>query len=143
MDFDPALEAQLAFQRAQAADELGSRWDEAAELETCFSSCEGPDAAAAYRSLIQLGQDHPAAEAFHEFLIYITWQQVTEQTIPAYFRQGARLADRFLAAPSARADASSLARVRALRGSFYEGLGETEQHELDEEFRRDRVKGGD
>lgn len=143
MDFDPALEAQLAFQRAQADGELGARWEEAEELEACFSSSEGPDASAAYRQLVQLGLEHPAAEAFHEFLIYITWQQVTTQTIPTYFRQGAQLADRFLAMPTTRTSARSLTCIRALQHSFYEGLGETTTHELDEEFRRDRVKGGD
>lgn len=143
MDFDPAIEAQLALQRARAHEELGERWDEAEELESRFSSSTGPEASEAYHRLIMLGGEFAKAWAFQEFLIYITWQQVTERTIPEYFRQGTRLCDRFLAQPHPHVTPRSLAQIRTLRRSFREGLGLRDQDELGEEFDRDTFKGGD
>ncbi len=143
MDFDPALEAQIALQRSRASDELGARWEDAETLEETFSSSAGPEASEAYHQLLRLGHDYPDAFAFQEFLIYITWQQVTERTVAEYFQQGLRLAEGFLAKPSPRCTPQSLEQIRALHRSFQEGLGQRDQHELDEEFRRDRVKGGD
>ncbi|MFO0773858.1 MAG: hypothetical protein U0172_04230 [Nitrospiraceae bacterium] len=143
MYFDPALEAQHALERSHITGEFGDEWDRVEELETQFSSSAGPDASAAYRELVALGDSYPKARHFLEFLVYISWQQVTEQTIPAYFRQGARLADRWLAQRRETDDPASTQRVELLKSSFYEGLGEKDSHELEDEFRRDRVKGGD
>ncbi len=143
MNFDPAIEAQIAFERARALGELSAEWERAEELEEIFSASAGAEATEAYRQLVDLGQGHSHAKSFHEFLIYITWQQVTERTVPEYFRLGARLCDVYLAAPASQTTAQSLAQVQTLRRSFREGLGLTEQDDLGEEFERDAFKGGD
>ena len=143
MNFDPALEAQIAFQRCRARAELGTRWEEAEELEATFSASTGPEASQAYRQLVTLGQAYPQASAYQEFLVYITWQQVTEQTVPEYFQAGARLCDQFLALTGSGATDQSREQVHTLRRSFREGLGLSDEDDLEVEFRRDTLKGGD
>ena len=143
MNFDPAIEAQLAFRRAQAAQELGSDWDLAEELEACFSSSAGAEASQAYHQLLSLGEQYQAASAFQEFLIYITWQQVTEQTIAAHFERGTQLCDRFLSRRHAGLSAQTLSQVQALHLSFRQGLGLSDQHDLAKDYERDTPKGGD
>ncbi len=143
MNFDPAIEAQIAFQRAHASGELSTEWARAEELEEIFSASAGAEAREAYRRLVELGQGHAQARSFHEFLIYITWQQVTEHTVPEYFRLGTRLCDSYLSAPAPQVTTQSLAQVQELRRSFREGLGLSDQDELGEEYERDAFKGGD
>lgn len=143
MNFDPALEAQLAFQRCRAHEELGDRWEEAEELEATFSSSAGPEASRAYHALVTLGQAYPQASAYQEFLVYISWQQVTERTVKEYFALGTRLCDQFLAHNGQDVTDRSRDQVHTLRRSFREGLGLSDENELEAEFRRDTPKGGD
>lgn len=143
MNFDPAIEAQLAFRRSQAAQELGSDWNLAEELEERFSSSAGAEASRAYRQLVSLGEQYEAAAAFQEFLIYITWQQVTEETIAEHFERGAILCDRFLNRRYDGLSAQTLSQVQALHLSFRQGLGLGDQHELAKDYERDTPKGGD
>ncbi|MER3423152.1 MAG: hypothetical protein C4293_07910 [Nitrospiraceae bacterium] len=89
MHFDPAIAAQQSFVRAQQAGELGDTLDAAVKAEEIFSASAGEEAKTAYELLQQIGeQQHHKARCFQEFLIYITWQQVTEETIPRHLRKG-------------------------------------------------------
>ena len=142
MQFDPALAAQESFAQAETANELGSDWDRAAEWEGMFSSNAGATAREAYEHLLGLLSRHPNAHAFHAFCIYITWQQVTEETIPRHFRTGAALCEAYLATPEGK-NTRDVAQIAELYGSFREGLGLKEEDETQREFRRDTVKGGD
>ena len=78
MQFDAALAAQDTFRRAEA--ELGSDWDTAVGLEDTFSSNAGSTAREAYNGLLTLATHYPEAHSFQAFCIFITWQQVTEET---------------------------------------------------------------
>jgi len=140
MHFDPALAARTAFQHAAA--ELGPDWTTALELEEVFSSSAGQDASDAYQALLQLAERHPGAHAFQAFCIYITWQQVTEHTIPRYFQTGLRLCDQYLLSSDGK-NGTDLANIQDLRDSFNAGLGMDQEDELQQEFRRDTPKGGD
>ena len=142
MQFDPALAAQEAFSQAETDNELGSDWENAVELEETFSSNAGATAREAYEQLLQLSARHPKAQAFQAFCIYITWQQVTEETIPRHFRTGVKLCEAYLAAPDGK-NAEDIKRITELYGSFRDGLGLEEEDETQKEFRRDTVKGGD
>jgi|CXWL01.1.fsa_nt_gi hypothetical protein len=141
MNFDPALTAQDALKRSLAAHELGPDEDAATEAEDTFSSSAGPDASEAYHRLLELGQRHPQAAAFHEFLIFITWQQLTECTIARYFQIGLDLSNHYLATHAQRTTAEQRERVEALRESYVAGLGQTDEPLID--FDKDIVKGGD
>ena len=88
MNFDPAIAAQQALARSLKSEELREFHDKIAEAEDTFSSNAGPEAKHAFEELQAIGQQLPEAEAFQEFLIYITWQQVTEETIPQHFQTG-------------------------------------------------------
>jgi hypothetical protein len=143
LSFDPAIEAQAAFQLAQARNELGPDGELARDLEAVFSGSAGEDAALAYRRLLVLGESHGDARAFQEFLIYSTWQQAAEDPIPEHFHRGRDLCARFLAREQAAGDGNSLVRVQALRTSFLDAIGEREQDEIGEEYDRDAFKGGD
>ncbi len=140
MQFDPALAAQQAFQEAET--ELGLDWDTAVELEDTFSSNAGSTAREAYEGLLALAQRHPNAHSFHAFCIYITWQQVTEETIPRHFETGMRLSEQYLASVDGK-DERHLVHVADMLGSFRAGLGLEEEDEIQVEFRRDTPKGGD
>jgi hypothetical protein len=140
--FDPALAAHAAFQRVLTRNELGADTDQAAEWEAAFSAGAGEEASQAYRQLCTLGDRHPQARAFQEFLIYSTWQQAAEDPIAEHFEQGLRLSDRFLQ-HAEQADAPSAEQVRALRLSFLHALGHKEQDDVGEEYERDAFKGGD
>lgn len=141
MQFDPAIAAQASFTRAQHSGELGPDLAQAQEAEAIFSASAGREATAAYYRLIDLGGRHPDAVAFQEFLIYITWQQVTEETIPAHFERGAALCDRYLSRLAHGHDEIQADQIRALRKSFRAGLGLQDEDELD--YDADRLKGGD
>jgi hypothetical protein len=140
MRFDPALAAQEAFHQAEA--ELGADWDMAVELEETFSSNAGATAREAYEGLLALAQRHPNAHSFQAFCIYITWQQVTEETIARHFETGLKLCEAYLASCEARAD-RDVGQIEELYGSFRAGLGLEEQDELQVEYKRDTPKGGD
>ncbi len=140
MRFDPALAAQDAFRQAEA--ELGSDWGNAVETEEIFSSNAGATAREAYEQLLTLAAHHPNAHSFHAFCIYITWQQVTEETIPHHFRTGVRLCDSFLASTDGK-NQKHFQQITELYESFRAGLGLEEEDEIQVEFRRDTPKGGD
>ncbi len=140
MQFDPALAAQEAFHQAEA--ELGSDWETAVELEDAFSSNAGTTAREAYEGLLALAQQYPNAHLFQAFCIYITWQQVTEETIARHFETGVRLCEAYLAFREAREE-RDVEQIQELYGSFRAGLGLEEQDELQIEFKRDTPKGGD
>src|SRR6187200_635260 len=134
MRFDPALAAQAAFQSAEA--ELGEDWDRAVELEQMFSSSAGQEGRDAYDTLLNLSQRHSQAHAFQAFCIYITWQQVTEQTISLHFHTGLRLCEHYLTSPEGKSRAD-LDQVEELCGSFRAGLGMDHEDDMQREFRQD------
>jgi hypothetical protein len=138
--FDPAIAAQRSFQRAQQTGELGDNLEAAIAAEATFSTSAGAGAKAAYLALQQVGEQYPDAVAFQEFLIYITWQQVTEEISPVHFRKGAELCDRYLHRHR-HETGMQVQQIRELRVSFRAGLGlhEDEDNEYDEET----FKGGD
>lgn len=140
MQFDPALAAQEAFYRAEA--ELGSDWDKTVELEDTFSSNAGATAREAYESLLALAQQYPEAHSFQAFCIYITWQQVTEETITRHFETGLELSEAYLTSQEGK-NPRDIECVTELYGSFKAGLGLEEQDELQMEYKRDTPKGGD
>jgi hypothetical protein len=140
MRFDPALAAQTAFQSAEA--ELGEDWSAAVELEQLFSSSAGQEAADAYHALLNLSQRHPEACAFQAFCIYITWQQLTEETIARHFHTGLRLCEQYLASPQGKTS-EHLGQVEELSESFRAGLGMGHEDDMQQEFRQDTPKGGD
>jgi hypothetical protein len=140
MQFDPALAAQAALQEAEA--ELGSDWKTAVELEDMFSSNAGITARRAYEGLLTLAQRYPAAHSFQAFCIYITWQQVTEETIAHHFQTGVRLCETYLASGATKG-IKDIEQITDLYESFRGGLGMKEEDEIQAEFRRDTPKGGD
>lgn len=140
MRFDPALAAQEAFHQAEV--ELGSDWDTAVELEDTFSSNAGSTARDAYDGLLALSRKYPSAYSFQAFCIYITWQQVTEETIARHFETGVKLCEAYLASREACPE-RDVKQIVELYGSFRAGLGLEEQDELQIEFKRDTPKGGD
>ena len=142
MLFDPALAAQDAFRHAEV--ELGSDWDTAVELEETFSTNAGSTAREAYEGLLSLASRHPNAYSFQAFCIYITWQQVTEETIPRHFRTGVKLCEQFLPIAAGHPSlAQDVAQIRELYQSFEAGLGVGNADEHQEELDRDTFKGGD
>jgi hypothetical protein len=140
MQFDAALAAQETFRHAEA--ELGSGWDTAMELEETFSSNAGSTARKAYEGLLSLAARYPTAHSFQAFCIYITWQQVTEETTAHHFQTGMRLCEAYLASREAK-DQRNINYVTELYESFRAGLGSEEEDEIQIEFRRDTPKGGD
>ncbi len=140
MHFDPALAAQAAFQGARP--QLGGDWDTAVALEERFSSNAGAEGREAYEALLELAQHHPLAHSFQAFCIYITWQQVTEETIARHFHTGSRLCERYLAFLEGK-NPVDVAYVAELHESFRAGLGLQEEEDLQTEFRQDTPKGGD
>ena len=142
MQFDPALAAQQAFSRTDTNNELGADWDDAAEAEVTFSSNAGATAREAYESLLSLAARHPKAHSFQAFCIFITWQQVTDETSAHHFQTGLRLCETFLASPDGKHRAD-VEQITELYGSFRDGLGLDEEDEIQVEFRRDTPKGGD
>lgn len=140
MRFDAALAAQDTLRGAEA--ELGADWEEAVELEGTFSSNAGGTAREAYEALLALADRHPDAHRFQAFCIYITWQQVTEETIAHHFQTGLTRAEAYLATPDGK-DPQHLADVAELRDSFRAGLGLDEEDDIVVEFRKDTPKGGD
>jgi hypothetical protein len=141
MRFDPAVEAQAAWRRAQQFSELGEDLDTAVKAEETFSAEMGEPAQLAYQTLQEIGEKHPEAAAFHEFLIYLTWQQVMAEPVPIYFQRGAALCDRYLNRHRSIADERQIRQVLELRASFQGGLGLVKDQP--EMYDEDTVKGGD
>jgi len=143
MNFDPAVSARQAFQQAEEQGELGELEDDILEAEETFSSVQGPDATRAYKALQEFGERMPQARYFQEFLIYITWQQVTEGPLPEFFQKGLELSDQFLERFSQDVvNTPSHANVLGIRQSFQAGLG-IETEEVVEEHEEDAFAGGD
>ncbi len=143
MNFDPAITAQKALARAYAQDELGDLQPDIEEAEDTFSSETGSEAARAYDTLIAIGEALPEAQAFQEFLIFITWQQVTEETIPRHFQKGVQLTEQFLARYGAHMKGTdAYERILAIRQSFKRGLGHRIES-MQDEYDRDTFHGGD
>lgn len=140
MRFDPALAAQTAFKESET--ELGSDWDTAVALEETFSSNAGATAREAYEDLLALAQQYPIAHSFHAFCIYITWQQVTEETIARHFETGLKLSESYLTSGEGK-NPRDIENITELHGSFKAGLGLEEQDDLQVEYKRDTPKGGD
>lgn len=140
MQFDPALAAREAFHQAEA--ELGADWDTAVELEETFSLNAGGTAREAYEGLLALAQQYPNAHSFQAFCIYITWQQVTEETIAHHFETGLKLSESYLAFQEGK-NPRDIECVTELYGSFRAGLGLDDEDELQVEYKRDTPKGGD
>lgn len=140
MRFDPALAAQEAFHQAEV--ELGIDWDMAVELEETFSSNAGSTAREAYEGLLTLARQYPQAHSFQAFCIYITWQQVTEETIARHFETGVKLCEAYLVKREARTGLDG-EQIEELYGSFRAGLGLEEEDEIQAEYKKDTPKGGD
>jgi hypothetical protein len=140
MQFDAALAAQAALQEAEL--ELGSDWSTALELEGVFSSNAGLMAREAYEGLLSLSARYPKAHSFQAFCIYITWQQVTEETIAQHFQTGVTLCDAYLVSREAK-DLRHLEQIMELSQSFRIGLGLDGEDEIQGEFTKDTPKGGD
>jgi len=85
MNFDPAIAANQALQQAEQQGELGDLESDILEAEEIFSTDQGQNAKQAYETLQNFGEQLPQAKWFQEYLIYITWQQVTEGPIARYF----------------------------------------------------------
>ncbi len=143
MHFDPSIAAQQALHRAEEEGELGDLREAIVDAEETFSSSAGPEASEAFDRLQSFGERLPEARFFQEFLIYITWQQVTEVTLPRYFQKGAELCDRFLDRFGRELQGSdALRQVHSIHSSFRGGLGETDDSEP-AEYDEDALKGGD
>lgn len=140
MRFDPALAAQTAFQESEA--ELGMDWDTAVNLEETFSSNAGITAREAYEALLAIAQQYPNAYSFQAFCIYITWQQVTEETIARHFETGVKLSESYLTSHDGK-NPRDIEYVTELLDSFKAGLGLEEEDEIQAEYKRDTPKGGD
>lgn len=140
MRFDPAIAAQEAFRRSEA--ELASDWETAVGLEGTFSSAAGESARDAYEDLLALAKQYPQAHSFQAFCIYITWQQVTEETIARHFETGLKLSEAYLASNEGK-NPRDIECIAELHGSFRAGLGLEEQDEMQVEYKQDTPKGGD
>jgi hypothetical protein len=140
MNFDPAIVAWQVFTRVQASTELGDELDAAVAAQERFSTGAGDEASEAYRELVAIGSRHPEAAAFGEFLVYITWSHLMDETVPEHFERGLALC-RSLLQRDAGGDAERLARLRAMEQSFRSGLGERAEDAMD--YDADTLKGGD
>lgn len=141
MNFDPAIAAHEALARAYAQDDLGDAQPDIEEAEEVFSTETGEDAKRAYETLLAIGETLPQAQSFQEFLIFITWQQVTEETIPQHFRKGVQLTGQFLD----RFDVKGTdihERIVAIQQSFKRGLGDRVES-IQDEYDQDAFPGGD
>lgn len=142
MNFDPAIAAQKALHRAQENGELGDLEEEITETEETFSSDAGAEAKQAYERLQEIGDQLPESQGFQEFLIYITWQQVTEETIPRHFQRGLHLCDQFLKRYGESGKGSvTVEQIINIRESYLGGLGK--QDSLMPEYDEDAFEGGD
>ena len=143
MNFDPAIAAQQALHNAKEQGELGDLESAIVETEEAFSADQGPKAKRAFDALQELGAQLPQAQHLQEFLIYITWQQVTEGPLARYFQHGLDLCDRFLDRFGKKIeDTATHQQILAIRESFQGGLGIEEEHAIPE-YDEDAFQGGD
>jgi hypothetical protein len=143
MNFDPAIAAHQALQHAEEHGELGDLESDILEAEETFSTDQGPQAKRAFETLQELGAQLPEAQHLQEFLIYITWQQVTEGPLARYFQQGLDLCNRFLDRFGKKIEGTTTEQqILAIRESFQGGLGIEEEHAIPE-FDEDAFLGGD
>jgi len=143
MNFDPAIAAHQALQQAEQQGELGDVESEILEAEEVFSTVQGQEAKAAYESLHKFGETLPQARYFQEFLIFITWQQVTEGPLAQYFQQGLDASDRFLEQFEKEIEGTPTRQhIEDLRKSFLGGLG-IETDDIVPEHEEDAFQGGD
>ena len=143
MNFDPAIVAREALTRAYVHDDLGDTQPDIEEAEEAFSSETGLEARQAYETLIAIGENLPDARAFQEFLIFITWQQVTEETIPRHFHKGVQLTGQFLERFGSHVQGTDVyERIVAIRQSFKQGLGDRSES-MQDEYDQDAFHGGD
>ena len=140
MQFDAALAAQETFRRAES--ELGSDWDTAVNSKTRFPPMPDRRRGRPMRACSLSPSATPRPIPFKPSVSYITWQQVTEETIAHHFQTGLRLCETFLASPDGKHQAD-VEQITELYGSFRDGLGLDEEDEIQVEFRRDTPKGGD
>jgi len=140
MQFDPAVAARQVFSQVQASKELGEELKAAVDAEDRFSSSAGEEASEAYHELVGIGVRHPEAFAFGEFLVYITWCHLMDETHPEHFKRGLVLCQDLLTRDSGE-DVERVKRLRSMEGSFRAGLG-TESGDL-MDFDADTPKGGD
>lgn len=143
MNFDPAIAAQQALDRAYTHDSLANFQSEIEEAEETFSSETGSEAKQAYEILLAIGEKLPQAQAFQEFLIFITWQQAAEETIPRHFHKGVQLTEQFLARFGSQVRGSDVhERIVAIRRSFKRGVGDRIES-IQDEYDQDAFHGGD
>ena len=120
MSFDPAIAARNALERSQESGELGGDQDAALEAEETFSSEDGELADAAYKTLLEIGEQYPLARDYQAFLIYLTWQQVVQDPVPSSFRKGLELCEPYLESAEPGMDTDQ---IRQLQVTFRGGLG--------------------
>jgi len=143
MNFDPAIAAQQALHKAEEHGELGMLATDILEAEEIFSTDQGLEAKAAYETLQNFGEKLPQARWFQEFLIYITWQQVTEGPLARYFQHGLDACNRFLEQFGKEIDETPTHQhILAIRESFQGGLG-IETENIIQEHEEDAFQGGD
>ncbi len=143
MNFDPAIAAQQALHQAEQYGELGDLESDILEAEETFSTDQGPEAKQAYHTLQRFGDQLPEARHFQEFLIYITWQQVTEGPLAQYFQTGLSLCTKFLNRFGSMIEGTPTHdQVLGIQRSFQGGLG-IETEEIVHEHEEDAFQGGD
>jgi len=141
MNFDPAIAAQVALHECEHSGELGEDFERVSEAEEIFSASAGQVAKSAYLELLQIGKIHSQAMSFQEFLIFITWQQVTEETIPLHFQTGVTLCDAYFTNLQGTHSSQHFSQIQELYRSYRNGLGldDTDPHDYDDDI----IKGGD
>jgi hypothetical protein len=143
MNFDPAIAAHQALRQAEAHGELGMLAADILEAEEIFSTDQGQEAKQAYEQLQSFGRQLPRAKWFQEFLIFITWQRVTEGPLARHFQHGLDACNRFLVEFKDEIEGTpSLQQVLDIRESFQGGLG-LEEDDVMPELDEDAFKGGD
>ncbi len=143
MNFDPAIAATQALQQAEQQGELGDLESDILEAEEIFSTDQGQNAKHAYEALQNFGEHLPQAKWFQEFLIYITWQQVTEGPLARYFQHGLDASNRFLEQFGKDIEGTPTHQyILAIRESFQGGLG-IDTQEVVPEYEEDAFLGGD
>ena len=140
MEFDTSIASGRMFELVQASDELGDELETVLEAEERFSNSVGEEAATAYRELVAVGDRHPDADLFKEYLVYITWNHLMDETYPEHFRRGLTLS-RDLIRRDTGANGERLRRLQAMEESFRAGLGGKSEDLMD--FDADLPKGGD
>ncbi|MEC4679851.1 MAG: hypothetical protein VST67_04030 [Nitrospirota bacterium] len=143
MNFDPAISAQQALHQAEQQGELGDLESEILEAEEIFSTDQGQEAKQAYETLQHFGEKLSQAKWFQEFLIYITWQQVTDGPLARYFQHGLDASNRFLKQfKNEIVGTPTNQQILAIRESFQGGLG-IETEDVVQEYEEDAFQGGD